>query len=247
MEELQQAIELELGKQHRLEKWPTRLGTDLAQCPGIDLRARVAALKEVVGLEEAATLLKQHPSLLVRVHPAEVPARLDAIAAAMGTDRKAILGLCTRVKGAAMILQMLPNRTAERVEALCSVMQLTPKELLKKCTKCAIVLRVEPGAVHSRAAALGDGLGLDAAGVAELCRRSPACLIVPSSTVVAAVEAVQVALGVCREEAVQLCLGCPSLLQQSPGSVGAKARELTKHLGLQGEGFAKHMVRQQPT
>jgi hypothetical protein len=236
-------MELHLGKQHRLNKWPPSLGKVLARCHGIEFNERVLGYMVAVGLEAAAALLKQHPFIVVNVDPSDLPARLDALAAALGTDRKTILGLCTRIKGAAQMLQMRPERTAERVEALCHVMQLAPEQLLKKVAKHALVLSVDPAAVRRRAAALGEGLGLDTAGVVELCRRSPQCLMAASSKVGAVVEAVQMALKVPREEAVRLCLKWPAILHRSPASVKAKAEVLKQQLRLQGGDLGSYMVR----
>jgi hypothetical protein len=241
VEELQQAVQLELGEQ--LAHVSAGLGKELAACPGTDLRGRVRGLKVAVGREDAAALLQSTPALVVNVHPSEVLARLDALATAFGADRKAVVRVCSRTKGAGGVLEMLPHKIQQRVEALCSVLQLTPQELLEVCRKYAWVLRVEGDRVLARAAALGEQLGLDAAGVADLCLRSPLCLIVPSSTVVAAVEAVGEALEVPKEEAVQLCLGCPSVLKLSPAHIMDTARALKQHLGLHGGDLGKCMVR----
>jgi mTERF len=244
VEELQQAVELELGV--RLAHVPAGLGKVLGRYPGMDLRGRVRGLQEAVGREDAAALLQSHPPLLLYVHPSKVPARLDALAAAFETDRKAVVRLCSRIKGAGAVLQVQPHKAQQRVEALCSVLQLGPQELLELCAKSPLVLAVDPDSVLARAAALGEGLGLDTAGVAELCRRRPSCLMVQSSSVVAVVEAVGEALEVAREEAVQLCLRCPFVVQRAPASIAAKGRALKQQLGLQGGDLANCMVRQPP-
>jgi hypothetical protein len=242
VEELQQAVQLELGE--RLAHVYAGLGNELARKSRMDLRGRVRGLKEAVGREDAAALLQSYPALLLYVHPSEVPARLDALAAAFGMDCKGIMRLCSRTKGAGMVLCMRPHKTQQRVQTLCSVLQLKPQELVEVCYKYPGVLVVAPGMVLARAAALGEGLGLDAAGVAELCRRSPKCLKVPTGTVVGVVEAVREALEVPREEAVQLCLRCPSVFELSPATIATKAGELKQHLGVQGLG--KCMVRHHP-
>jgi hypothetical protein len=244
VEELQQAVQLELGE--RLARVPAGQGKELAACPGTDLRGRVRGLKEAVGREDAAALLQSTPAMLLHVHPEEVPARLDALAAAFGTGRNAVVRLCSRNRGAGRVLYMLPHKAQQRVEALCSVMQLKPQELLEVCCNHPSVLAVDPDRVLARAAALGEGLGLDAAGVAELCQRSPRCLMVPARTVVGVVEAVREALGVAREEAVQLCLSCASVFQHTPENIADKARVLKQQLGLQGGDLGKCMVRQPP-
>jgi mTERF len=244
VEELQQAAELELGE--RLAHVSAGLGKELATYPGMDLRGRVRGLKEVVGREDAAALLQSTPALLLHVRPSEVPARLDALATAFRTTRKAVVRLCSRTKGAGVVLQMLPHKTQHRVDALCSVLQLGPQKLLDVCHTSPKVLTVDPDRVLARAAALGERLGLDTAGVAELCRRDPSCLGVPPETVVAVVEAVRAALGVSREEAVQLCLRCPSVIHRSPANIAGTGRALKQQLGLQGGDLGECMVRHHP-
>jgi hypothetical protein len=157
-----------------------------------------------------------------------------------------VVRLCSRTNSAGQVLQYDARNTRQKVEALCSVMQLGPLQLLEVCATCPRVLNVALEEVLPRAAALGDGLGLDTAGVAELCWRSPGFLMVPSSTVVAVVEAVQDAAEVTREEAVQMCLRCPSVLATSPAATAATARALKQLLGLQGGDLGGCMVRPQP-
>jgi hypothetical protein len=245
LQELQQAIELELGARHRLQPQQlTRgLGAALAARPEPILRERVRALAAAIGAEPAAALLRSYPRLVVHVRPSEVAPRLDAWAAAFGTDRARIVRLCSRVGSAGFVLQCRPDDARAKVGALCRVLQLGPAQLLELCAKYTRVLMVAPGDVLGRAAALGQGLRLDAAGVAELCCVRPACLASPSSSVMEAVEAVRVALGVPREEAVEVCVGCPSLLGKSATSILAKARALKQHLGLEGRDLVKCMVR----
>ena len=245
LEELQQAIELELGKQHRLAKWPKGLGKVLAIHHRVDLRLKVEGLKVAVGLQEAAALLWSEPDLVVTVKPSDISPRLDSLAAALGTDRKGALGLCTRTKASAKILQMQPSRAEEIAEVLCSALQLGRKQLLQLCCKYPMVLVVDPAVVHSRAAALGQELGLDTAQTAQLCQKSPGILKVPTSTVVAVLEAVQVVLGLPRKEAVQLCLRNPSVLNKCPADVSATAAALMLHLGIQGKDLGERMVRHQ--
>jgi hypothetical protein len=244
VEDLRQAAELELGA--RLSHVPAGLGNELARSPRVDLRSRVRGLKNAVGREDAAALLQSHPALLVHVFPSDVPPRLDALATALQADREAVVRLCSRTKGAGRVLEILPHKTQQRVDAVCSVLQLKPRELLELCDTYPSVLRVGPDMVLARAAALDERLGLDRAQVAELCRQFPLCLQVRSSTVVATVEAVQDAAGVAREEAVRLCLRCPSVFSRSSTSVAATARALQQHIGLQGEEFEKCMVRLHP-
>jgi hypothetical protein len=247
LQELQWALELELGRQHRLKqpRLSEGLGKALARYPGANLRGRVAELRELLGVEDAAALMQSTPVLLVMAQPRDVPARLDAWAAAFGTDRKAVVWLCSRTNSAGKVLQHDARNTRQKVEALCSVMQ-GPLQLLEVCATCPHVLAVDPAEVLPRAAALGAGLGLDAAGVAELCQRSPNCLMAPSSTVVAAVEAVRDAAEVTREEAVRMCVRCPCVLQRSPANTAAKARALKQLLGLRGGDLGECMVRPQP-
>jgi hypothetical protein len=246
VEELQQAVKMELGE--RLTHVPAGLGHLLAEETWLELRGRVRGLKEAIGREDAAALLQSHARLVVRVHPSEVQVRLDALAAAFETDRKAVVRLCSRTKSAGSILEMHPHKTQQRVEALCSTMQLGPQKLLELCGKYTFVLAVEPDIVLARAAALRDGLGLelDRSQVAQLCYRCPNCLMLPTGTMVAAVEAVTEALEVPREVAVRLCLRCPSVFQITPGNIADKARALLQHLGLHGMDFEKCMVRHPP-
>jgi hypothetical protein len=86
-------------------------------------------------------------------------------------------------------------------------------------------------------------LGLATTQVAELCRRRPTCLMVPSITVVAVVEAVRVELGVDMEVAAQLCVGRPSVFEASPAAIAATSGALKQHIGLQGMGLERCMVR----
>jgi hypothetical protein len=244
MEELQEALEAELGRQHRLKdsQLSAALGKVLAVHSAADLGARVRKLRVAVRQEEAAALLHSCPYLVVQVDPSDVPARLDALAAACGTGRAAVIALCSRTKSAARLLTMHPGNTQRKVEVLCSILQLGPEELLEKCCKYPRVLQVKPGDMLARAAALGTGLGLDAEEVAELCRQNPDCLGASPGAVNAAVEAVMEALEVSREEAVQLCLRHPAVLQKSASTIVDNANALKGHLGQQGVS----MVRRPP-
>jgi mTERF len=204
----------------------------------------VGALKAAVGLEEAAALLRSYPYLVVGVHPSEATDRLDALAAAFRTDRKGVIGMCSRVKSAARLLSMHLGNTQQKVNVLCSILQLEPGELFSKCCTHTWVLHVAPGKMLTRAVALGEALGMGREQVARLCLQYPECLTVPPGTVVAAVGAVREALGVSREEAVQRCIQSnPAVLRRSASSITAKAEALKQHLGLRGGDLGKCMVR----
>jgi hypothetical protein len=236
-----------LGAQHRLQlAKPEGLAAVLATLHGVNLRERVEMCKAEVGVEAAAALLRSYPCLVVGVHPSDIAPKLDALAVAFRTDRRGALHLCSRVKAAARLLCMQLDNTQQKVEVLCSILQLEPEELFKKCCKYPRVLTVDPGDMRARASALGGGLGLATAKVADLCRQDPSCLAVPPGTVVAAAEAVREALGLPREEAVQLCLSTPAVLHKSASSIAAKAKALKQHLGLQGRDLGKCMVRPHP-
>jgi hypothetical protein len=120
--------------------------------------------------------------------------------------------------------------------------QLGRQQLLERCCKYPWMLQVAPAVVLSRAAALGkDLVGLDAARVAAVCRRSPKCLLALADSVALPWWRRCRSCWACPRRRLCSCaLGTQSVLQDSPASITAKAR---RQHGLEGTDLAGCMVR----
>jgi hypothetical protein len=238
MVQLQDAIARELGAAHTLKQsqLTAALGRDLTTRPGADLRGRVRRLREAVGLEAAAALLRSYPPLVLLASAREVRKRLDALAAAFGTPgRDGVLPLCSGPGGAARVLTLLAHTTAPRVQALCGVLRLERGGALALCAAHPALLMLDSATLRARADAIAARLGLEPERAAELCREHPSCLEAPSSTVLAAVEALREGLGVAGGAALQLCGARPSVFLLPAASAAEKAAALRRHLGLSPE------------
>jgi hypothetical protein len=233
-EELQQALEVELGSEHRLRPSQLTVGLEraLARCRGIVLRERVAALRQVVGLEVAAAMVHSYPFLLLHVVPSDIPNRLAALTGAFGVEPKDSIGLVCGRPGAAAILKMVPAHAYAKVETLCAVLRVDQKVVFDICTQYPRVLTADHQGMRLRVAALGDALGLTTQQVADMCKRCPSCLSVDPNNAAEVCEAMAAALEVERSEAAQLCFNIPSLLSKQPAKVAEVASWLKQHLGL---------------
>ena len=171
VEELRQAIELELGGQYARKFKPSAgLGKTLARYT-MDLRERVGQLRDATSSEDAAALVLSTPEVLVRVHPSQVPIRLDDLAEVFGVGRKAAVHLVSKNRsgGRALMAAGGVEVFRQRVKALCHVLQVDRKQLYTICLNYPRVLCVNPEVVPVRAAALGESLGVDAAQVGDVC------------------------------------------------------------------------------
>jgi hypothetical protein len=244
-EELQQALKAELGSEHRLKASQLTAGLEreLARHPNIVLKDRVAELRHVVGLKDAAAMVHSYPALLVYVAPPVIPGRLAALGGAFSAEPDSIIALVSENPGAAAVLNRIPESAEAKVKALCAAPRVSRKELLKICIQNVRVLTADHRGMPARLAALGDTLGLTPEQVADMCKRSPSSLLVDPSNAAEVCEATAVALEVERSEAALLCFKIPSLILKQPTKVAEVARWLKQYLGLTCWDLDRYLVR----
>jgi hypothetical protein len=244
-EELQQALEAELGSQHRLKPSQLTVGLEraLTACNGIDLQARVAELRDAVGLEVAAAVVHSYPFMLAQVAPSDIPGRLDALGGAFDVAPDIIVAMVSGTPGAAGVLQHTVVVIKAKVATLCAVLLVDQKELLDICTKNMRVFSADHRGMALRLATLGDVLGVTPEQVADMCKRCNPSITVDPSNAAEVCRVVAAALEVERSEAAQLCFNNPSLLITPPAKVAEVARWLKEHLDLSCEDLDTYLVR----